>query len=103
MKYRYRTSLTIAALLLLVGCGGTQDTPKPLKRPKVHQIVDADMIVEENTTTEAGSQELPYVYDNVDAVRGKDLENNQDNGNYLNEQIEQSNAVAKANEQFKRS
>jgi hypothetical protein len=100
MKYLYYTVLSAATLLLVSGCN-SEPTPEPIKRPKVHQVVDADLIVEENST-QTTQEAPPYVYDNVDATRAKDLENNKDNGNYLNEQAEQSRAVAKANGQLRR-
>jgi len=95
MKHLYYALLSVGVVLLVSGCSSDEATPEPLKRPKVHQVVDADLIVEENST-QASAEKLPYVYDNVDATRQKDLENNQDNGNYLNEQQEQSRAVAQA-------
>jgi hypothetical protein len=101
MKYLYHTFLSASAVLFLSGCSHEEAAPEPLKKPKVHQVVDADLIVEENQT-EATSEELPYVYDNVDATRAKDLENNQDYGNYLNTQQEQAKAVAEANGQIRR-
>ena len=96
MQYLYYTFLATTLVLSLSACSSSKEAvPEPLKKPKVHQVVDADLIVEENLT-EASPEELPYVYDNVDATRAKDLENNQDYGNYLNEQQEQSRAVAEA-------
>jgi hypothetical protein len=101
MKYLYTAFLSTSSLLLVLGCSHNDATPEPLKRPKVHQVVDADLFIEENQTQNT-SEELPYVYDNVDATRAKNIENNKDNGNYLNAAQEQSRAVAEANRQLRR-
>ena len=101
MKYLYHTFLSVGVVLFLSGCSHEETTPAPIKRPKVHQVVDADLILEENTT-QTSPEELSYVYNNVDATRAKDLENNQDYGNYLNEQQELSRAAAEANGQVRR-
>jgi len=95
MNHLYSTVLSVSIVLLASGCSNNEADLEEIKRPKVHQVVDADLIVEENKT-EVAPEELPYVYDNVDATRQKNLENNQDNGNYLNQQTEQSKAVAEA-------
>ena len=95
MNHLRSTLLSVGIVLLASGCSNNEAEPGKIKRPKVHQVVDADLIVEENKT-QVNPGKLPYVYDNVDATRQKDLNNNQDNGIYLNEQTEQSKAVAEA-------
>ena len=95
MKHLYHIFLSICIVSLVSGCSSSEVKPEKIKRPQVNQVVDADLIVEDNKT-EVNPEELPYVYDNVDATRQKNLKNNQDNGNYLNQQTEQSNIVAEA-------
>ena len=95
MNHLRFTLLSVGIVLLASGCSSSEAEPGKIKRPKVHQVVDADLIVEENKT-QVNPEKLPYVYDNVDATRQKDLNNNQDNGIYLNAQTEQLEAVAEA-------
>jgi hypothetical protein len=98
MKYLYYTVLSVGIVLLASGCSSKDADLEKIKKPKVHQVVDADLIVDENTT-KGTPKKLPYVYDNVDASRQKNLNDIHDNGIYLNEQAEQSKAAAEAFDQ----
>ena len=97
MKHLYSTVVfSMGFVLLASGCSNNEaKLDENIKKPKVYQVIDADLIVEENKTQQT-EETLPHVYNNVDATRPKNLENTQDYGNYLNEQAAQSKAVSEA-------